>query len=65
MRGRRIVMKPEERRVAALTQGSASSITRWGITDEWTTRRTRFRGPTNGAIDRLFAKGIIANYRLC
>lgn len=60
-RGRRIVMEAEERRIAALTQ-NASAYNTVGITDEWDDATNAIPvTDVNGAIDRLFAKGIIAN----
>lgn len=60
-RARRIVMEAEERRIAALVQ-NASAYNTVGITDEWDDAAAAIPiTDVNGAIDRLWAKGIIAN----
>lgn len=60
-RARRIVMEAEERRIAALIQ-NASAYNTVGISDEWDDATAADPiTDVNGAVDRLWAKGIIAN----
>lgn len=60
-RARRTLMESEERETAALIQ-NASAYNTLGITDEWDDSDSAIPvDDVNGAIDRLWAKGIIAN----